>query len=171
MHETGNQFQKSFFNKFGLNLRSGPMISMGSSHINALMVRSAISLDFRFKPRLWEHQADPSRSVLTNILTKTFAKSKYREGKIFPAKWPLDSILQSVKKCKFFAQLILHDNFIKNVEVLFRAYTREAYNCGVIEQELSERSAEELVQYLREILSERTRRRNRSVIDFSSDLM
>ena len=65
-------------------------------------------------------------------------------------KWPLDSILQAVKKCKFFAHLILYHHNIGRVEVSFRAYTREAYRCIVLGQKLSERTAEELVRYLRE---------------------
>ena len=72
------------------------------------------------------------------------------ELEIFPTKWPLDSILQAVKKCKFFAHLILHDHYIRTVEARFRPYTRQAYRCSVFNQELSERTAEELVRYLRE---------------------
>ena len=69
---------------------------------------------------------------------------------IFPQKWPLDTILQAVKKCKFFAKLILHDHGVRTVEVHFRDYTKEAYECEIFRRKLSENTIEELVQYLRE---------------------
>ena len=71
------------------------------------------------------------------------------ELRICPQKWPLDSILRAVKKCKFFAHLILHQD-INHVEVFFQPYTREAYNCMVFKRKLPEQSVEELFQYLSE---------------------